>query len=90
MVRPIRIITAVLFLLFSGVAFCGPVNINAANAETLAKELNGIGPVKAEAIIEYRKQNGPFVNIYDLQNVKGIGEATVEKNQDNIILSVDN
>ncbi len=41
-------------------AMAGEVNVNTADAETLADELNGIGPVKAKAIIEYREQNGPF------------------------------
>ncbi|VAX06961.1 hypothetical protein MNBD_GAMMA26-1991 [hydrothermal vent metagenome] len=86
MVRPARIVIAFLLLFFSGLAFCGPVNINAADAATLAEELKGVGAVKAQAIVEYRKQNGPFESINDLQYVKGIGEATVAKNQENMIL----
>ena len=41
-------------------AFAGPVNLNSADAATLAKELDGIGPAKAQAIVEYRQKNGPF------------------------------
>nr|WP_087506815.1 ComEA family DNA-binding protein [Neiella marina] len=57
------------------------VNINAANAETIADRLNGIGLVKAQAIVDYRQQHGPFDSIEELTLVVGIGEALVEKNR---------
>lgn len=60
-----------------------PVNINAADAQTLAT-LKGIGEKRAEAIIEYRSKHGPFVSIEDLVKVKGIGVKTLEKNRDNM------
>jgi competence protein ComEA len=52
----------------------GPININRA---TLAQfdSLDGIGPVIAKRIIEYRKVNGPFASVEDLQKVSGIGVA---------------
>src|SRR5579862_9297410 len=50
------------------------VNINTADAETLALELKGIGQKRAEAIIAYREQHGPFKSIDDLSNIKGIGK----------------
>ena len=62
------------------------VNINKANAEELDKLLVGIGPDKAENIIQYRKQNGKFATVDDLAKVKGIGPSTVEKNRDRIEL----
>ncbi|MEZ5545205.1 MAG: helix-hairpin-helix domain-containing protein [Lysobacteraceae bacterium] len=71
-------------------AFCasafaaGKVNINTADAATLADGLNGIGPAKAAAIVEYRKANGPFKSADQLASVKGIGLTTVEKNRDAI------
>lgn len=55
------------------------VNINKANAEELDKLLVGVGPDKAENIIQYRKQNGKFATADDLAKVKGIGPSTVEK-----------
>lgn len=62
------------------------VNINTADAATLARELQGIGPQKAQAIVEYREKFGPFINAEDLSSVKGIGMSTVEKNADLIVI----
>lgn len=59
----------------------GMVNINSADAETLQRDLNGIGQVKAKAIVEYREANGPFTTVDELLEVKGIGAATLEKNR---------
>lgn len=59
----------------------GTVNLNTADAETLQKELNGIGAVKAKAIVDYREANGPFASVDELLEVKGIGNATLEKNR---------
>ena len=58
------------------------VNINTADKTTLETMLNGIGEKKAEAIIAYREENGPFKSVDELANVNGIGESTIEKNQD--------
>lgn len=57
------------------------ININSASAEEIADILNGVGLTKAEAIVSYRKENGPFKTLADLGNVKGIGEKTLEKNK---------
>jgi competence protein ComEA len=46
--------------------------------------LSGIGPTKAQAIIDYRNQNGPFRTIDDLLNVTGIGPKTLETIRDQI------
>ncbi|MEL6115821.1 ComEA family DNA-binding protein [Photobacterium sp. SP02] len=62
------------------------ININSANAEELDKLLLGVGPDKAQNIIEYREQNGKFATIEDLSKVKGIGASTVDKNRDRIQL----
>lgn len=56
----------------------GKININEAD-ETVLQTLPGIGRAKAQAIIEYRNQNGPFQKIEDLMNVSGIGQKTFEK-----------
>ena len=62
------------------------VNVNTASAEELAALLNGIGENKAKQIVEYREEHGPFKTAADLTRVKGIGEATVKKNKDRILL----
>jgi len=66
--------------------FAAPVNINTADADTLSNELSGIGQSKAEAIVAYREQHGPYKQLQDLANVKGIGISTIEKNKSKMIL----
>lgn len=61
------------------------ININTADADALT-ELNGVGPAKAKAIIEYRKQNGPFKSVDQLAEVKGIGDALIAKNRNRIAI----
>lgn len=57
------------------------VNINTADAATLAAQLKGIGEKRAQAIVEYRAIHGSFSSIEDLDQVKGIGPATLEHNR---------
>ena len=59
------------------------ININTASAEEL-QTLYGIGPVKAQAIIEYRNEKGPFHSVDELINVSGIGPKTLEKIRDQV------
>lgn len=61
------------------------VSINNADAEMLA-QLPGIGKKKAQAIVDYRQENGDFVNLDDLSNVKGIGKKLLEKIEGKISL----
>jgi competence protein ComEA len=63
------------------------VNINKADAQTIARVLKGIGESKAEAIVKYREAHGDFVDVYELANVKGVGERTVEMNEGRIVLT---
>jgi competence protein ComEA len=69
------------------VAETAKVNLNTADAATLARELLGVGQVKAQAIIEYRAANGAFASVDDLLEVKGIGAATLEKNRDKLSIN---
>ncbi len=62
----------------------GPVDINKADAATIAKELQGIGLSRAQAIVEYRDKNGAFKSADELRKVKGIGAKTIEQNRANI------
>jgi competence protein ComEA len=62
------------------------VNINTADAETLARMLNGIGQARAEEIVRYRETYGTFTTVEELAEVKGIGAATVERNRAVIVL----
>ena len=57
------------------------VNINTATLDELDK-LPGIGPTTAQKIIDYRNENGSFVQIEDIVNVSGIGSATYENIKD--------
>lgn len=63
-----------------------PVNVNKADAATLAKSLDGVGHAKAEAIVAWREEHGPFKSVDELSQVKGIGAATMERNRDAILL----
>lgn len=63
-------------------AWAGPVDINSADAATLARELKGVGPARAEAIVAWREANGPFRAPEDLVLVQGIGERVLEDNRD--------
>lgn len=69
------------FLLFNILMFSSAlaaVNLNFADKLTL-ESVKGIGPKKAEAIIQYRKEHGPFKTVEELDNVKGFGPKTVAK-----------
>ncbi|MBV1872904.1 MAG: helix-hairpin-helix domain-containing protein [Gammaproteobacteria bacterium] len=56
-------------------------HINSASAEMISDLMFGIGPKKARAIVEYRKVNGPFVNMDALLPVKGVGQVIISKNR---------
>ena len=72
-------------LAYAGLAL-GAVNVNTATKEQL-EALDGIGPVKAQAIIDYRTKNGRFKSIDDLKNVAGIGDATLQKIRKDVTLT---
>ena len=63
------------------------VNLNKADANTLRYYLKGIGEVKADAIIQFRKDNGKFSSIDDLLKVPGIGAATFKGLKKNVSTS---
>ena len=57
------------------------ININTADISTLERELSGVGPAKAKAIVDYREANGDFASVEELLEVKGIGESILERNR---------
>ena len=62
----------------------GKVNINRADATTLAEAISGVGASRAEAIVRYRDKHGPFTTVDDLVLVRGIGRATIDNNRDRL------
>jgi len=62
------------------------VSINSASAEDLARVMNGVGLKKAQAIVGYRDEYGPFKTVDDLKQVPGIGNALVERNLTHLTL----
>ncbi|WP_375602649.1 helix-hairpin-helix domain-containing protein [Enterobacter hormaechei] len=56
------------------------VSINTASADDLARVMNGVGLKKAQAIVSYREEYGPFKTLDDLKQVPGMGSALVERN----------
>jgi competence protein ComEA len=78
----IRHIFIVLGLVLSLSAFAADsVDINTASAQDIAQVMNGVGPRKAEAIVEHRSTYGPFSNVDELTEVRGIGPSIVERNR---------
>jgi competence protein ComEA len=69
------------------IAWASPVDLNTADAATLARELKGIGPARAEAIVAWREANGPFRSPEELVRVQGIGDRVLEENRAIIIAS---
>lgn len=68
-------------LLLPALAWAGPVDLNSADAATLARELKGVGPARAEAIVAWREAHGPFKSPEELVKVQGIGARVLEDNR---------
>ncbi|KFC08637.1 putative exported protein [Trabulsiella guamensis ATCC 49490] len=62
------------------------VSINTAPAEELARVMNGVGLKKAQAIVSFREEYGPFKTLDDLRQVPGMGSSLVERNLAHLML----
>ena len=76
------LMSLVMVLMFAVCAFAG-VDINHADFKTL-QTIPGVGPAKAQAIIEYRVDNGDFQSVDDLKHIKGIGDKVFEKLKEHV------
>lgn len=83
--RTLRTLALIGALTLGGGALANPpVDINTAGAEALAEAIKGVGLKRAEAIIAYREQNGPFATVDDLAKVQGVGERIIEGSRTNL------
>jgi len=73
-------------LLIPTLLFAETININTADKESLMSSIKGVGDKRAEAIIAYREEHGPFKSLEELADVKGVGPSIVEANMDNLSL----
>ena len=86
--RTIQSMLVLLAMLISVSSFAEPVDINSADASTLASVITGVGENRATAIVDYRNTHGPFTSVDELSNVKGIGMKTVDKSRNKLMVSV--
>ncbi|KPK58399.1 MAG: hypothetical protein AMJ59_15435 [Gammaproteobacteria bacterium SG8_31] len=87
MFRLITRTATILAVLAAGYAYAGTVNINTADADTLAAELDGIGLSRAQAIVDYRETVGRFETPEQLMDVSGIGPRILEWNEGRIVVT---
>ncbi len=79
------LLALITFFVMTSMAWAA-VNLNTATKDEL-DAVKGIGPAKAQAIIDYRSKNGPFKSVDDLKNVKGFGDKTVAKMRSELSVS---
>jgi competence protein ComEA len=82
-----KLIMLLALFIINSIAMATPVNVNSADAKTIADALAGIGQKKAEAIVKYRTEKGPFKTVEDLTQVKGVTKKILAKNPNDILLS---
>ena len=84
--KTVSLLSSLLLCAFlsGGALAADKVDINNADAQTLGRVLDGVGPAKAEAIVSHRAKHGAFRSADELAEVKGIGLALVEANRDRI------
>jgi competence protein ComEA len=82
----LRSLFCALALSFSALVWAAPIDINTADAQTIADNMKGVGLKKAQAIVAYRTNNGPYKSLDELVSVKGIGSKTLSRNRDAIMI----
>ena len=82
--KKMHLILALVVSLLAIPVWAEPVDINTADADTLAEVMVGVAPTLATAIADYQASFGVFESVYKLVKVKGIGVALIEKNRDSI------
>ena len=80
-----RCIVAVLLTLPLLLSAGETININTADKETLMS-IKGIGEKRAEEIIAYREQNGPFKSVDQLTEIKGLGQTFIDSNRELLVV----
>jgi competence protein ComEA len=80
------LLLSTVFSVSPALLMAGPVNINTADAEMLAAELDGVGPALAEAIVRDREENGRYESPDAIMRVQGIGPRVLEDNRENILV----
>ncbi|HNJ73930.1 MAG TPA: helix-hairpin-helix domain-containing protein, partial [Pseudomonadales bacterium] len=81
-----KLLTLLVALLITAANAFAVVNVNTANKDEL-QMLTGIGPAKAQAIIDYRTKNGSFKSVDELTKVPGIGPAVLGKMKNDVTLT---
>lgn len=80
----------ILFLILPALSYAAGniININTADKETLMT-IKGVGERRAEAIIQYRQEHGPFTSVEQLAEIRGIGQSLIDDNRDNLVVKKD-
>ena len=73
-----------LSLFTASLVAAAPVNINTASAEEIAQALYGVGPHKAQAIVDYREKYGLFKSVQAVKKVRGMGQGIIDGNRGDI------
>jgi competence protein ComEA len=86
MMKIIQSMVLLLAMMANPAVWAESLNINTADATNMAQVISGVGEKRAQAIVDYRAENGPFKSVDGLTNVKGIGTAILEKNRENLTI----
>ena len=81
-----QLFVALALLFGSHIAVAEVVNINTADAQTLAANIVGVGEKKALAIVNFRDDHGPFKSVDEMTQVKGIGLKLIDSNRENLTI----